>query len=119
MRGLGLTGDLVAAEAGSWRRFLPGTLPWTELHRFEREVERLEARRRKLQAEAEELNARLRDAPSQDTQALADWERGGRRGPQPESIPRLGGQREQPDVVAARAGSRALQSATSPPWRAR
>ena len=85
MRGLGLTGDLVAAEAASWRRFLPGTLPWTELHRFEREVERLEARRRKLQAEAEELNARLRDAPSEDAQALANWERSGRRGPQPES----------------------------------
>src|SRR5215211_2622090 len=27
MRGLGLTGDLVAGEAASWRRFLPGKLP--------------------------------------------------------------------------------------------
>ncbi|HLL86128.1 MAG TPA: hypothetical protein VK387_02320 [Thermoleophilaceae bacterium] len=48
MRGLGLTGDLVAGEAASWRRFLPGKLPWRELHRFEEEIGRLEARRREL-----------------------------------------------------------------------
>ena len=46
----GLTGlpTLVEAEAASWRRFLPGKLPWTELQLFEQEVERLEARRREL-----------------------------------------------------------------------
>ena len=86
MRGLGLTGDLAAAEAASWRRWVPGgRMPWRELVAFEEEILRLEERRRELEQERAEATAELQNAPSQDLDALAAWERGGRRGSRPES----------------------------------
>lgn len=86
MAGLGLPPSLADAEAASWRRFLPGgrKLPWKELTASEEEVARLEQRHREVTQERDDLAVQLRAAPEADLAALAEWERGGRRGPRPE-----------------------------------
>jgi len=83
LEGLGLTADLALAEASSWRRFIPGRLPWKALEAFEAEITELEERRRVVEAEQAETSERLRAAPERDTEALAAWERAGRRDPRP------------------------------------
>jgi len=92
LQGLGLRpDDLVGAEAASWRRFIPGgKLPWKELTSFEDEILRLEERQRALEEERTRVNDDLRAAPERDLERLAQWERGGRRGPRPEpTLPKL------------------------------
>lgn len=90
LAGLGLTGNLDEAEASAWRRFIPRRLPWKELDRYEQEIAKLEQRHREVEGERDELNTQLPGAPEHDLSALAEWERGGRRGPRPEpSQPKL------------------------------
>lgn len=84
LQGLGLPADLAAAEASSWRRFLPGPMPWRDVQGFEAEVEQLEQRRRAVEAEQTATSERLRAAPERDLAALARWERDGRRDSRPE-----------------------------------
>jgi len=85
LRGLGLPPTLDAAEAQTWRRWLPGgKVPWHELASFENEIAELEERHREVERERDEIAARLQGAPAQDTEALAGWERSGRRGARPE-----------------------------------
>ena len=91
LHGLGLPPNLDEAEAQAWRRWLPGgRLPWRELASFETEIAELEERHREVERERDEIAARLQGAPAQDTEALAEWERSGRRGARPEpSQPKL------------------------------
>jgi chromosome segregation ATPase len=91
LHGLGLPPSLDAAEAQTWRRWLPGgRVPWRELASFETEIAKLEERRREVERERDEIAARLQGAPAQDVEARARWERSGRRGARPEpSQPKL------------------------------
>lgn len=84
LRGLGLPPDFNAAEAASWRRFIPRRMPWREVASFEAEITRLEQRHRDIEAERGELSTRLAGAPDRDLEEAAKWERGGRRGTAPE-----------------------------------
>ena len=84
LEGLGLTPDLAAAEASSWRRFIPGATPWRAVEAFETEIAALEKRRRAVEAEQAATSERLRTAPERDLEALARWERDGRRDSRPE-----------------------------------
>ena len=84
LAGLGLTADLAAAEAASWRRFVPGPMPWRDVTFYEKEIEGLEARHRAVEAEAAEITSRLQSAPEADMEQLAGWEKAGRRGTRPE-----------------------------------
>ena len=59
-------------------------MPWREVAAFEKEIGRLEERRREVEAKRLGLFDRLRGAPAADLEALAAWERGGRRGSRPE-----------------------------------
>ena len=85
LHGLGLPPSLDAAEAQTWRRWLPGgRVPWRELAGFETEIAKLEERRREVERERDEIAARLQGAPAQDVEARTRWERSGRRGARPE-----------------------------------
>ena len=106
LEGLGLGSDLDAAEAASWRRYVPGggRVPWREVAAFEKEIGRLEERRREVEAKRLDLGDRLQSAPAHDLENLAAWERAGRRGPRPESTrPAL-----EAEVARLQEGERAL-----------
>jgi hypothetical protein len=97
LEGLGLSADLAASEAASWRRWLPGgRMPWREITESERRVNELEQRRQQLEAKRAEVAGELQTAPSRDREVLAAWERDGRPGARPESTrPALEGELQQ------------------------
>lgn len=90
LRGIGLPADLNAAEAQSWRRFVPGRTPWPKVAEFEEHVVRLEQLVSEVHAEMLVLVEQRQQAPNADTEALAQWEINGAVGTRPEpTAPKL------------------------------
>ena len=84
LAGIGLPPDLNAAETSAWRRLLPRRMPWRSIAKFEDRILELERRHDELMREQADLVERRQAAPDRYTEALAQWQLEGQKGPRPE-----------------------------------
>ena len=87
----------LSSEEGSWLgRLMPKRNPWPELQELDEKIAALDAAQAAAGADAQRLEAELRDAEEQDRAVLAGWHVDGAEGKRPEAtVPALREQLEQ------------------------